>query len=176
MTPAVGDAVRIEMTKHGGTPHWRYGAVVLGSDAGGAWLGVPAGSHHERPGAAFDSAVDKVVRITSEHRVAALLDRGLWCDVYVDVATPPQWDLGGPVPVLRSVDLDLDVIRRDDGTVFVDDEDEFAEHRVSLGYPDDLVAAAEASCAATLAAVRDGAPPFDAATVAHWLDVLRARR
>lgn len=176
MTPAAGDAVRVEMSKHGGAPHWRYDAVVLGADADGAWLGVPAGTHHERPGAAFDSAVDKVVRITAEHRVAALLDAGLWCDVYVDVATPPRWDLTGPVPVLRSVDLDLDVIRRADGTVFVDDEDEFADHRVSLGYPDDLVAAAEASSSAALAAVRNGEPPFDRATVTHWLEVLRGSR
>ena len=32
---------------------------------------------------------------------------------------------------MTAVDLDLDVIRRFDGSWFVDDEDEFAEHQVS---------------------------------------------
>ena len=65
--------------------------------------------------------------------------------------------------MLRAVDLDLDVIRLPDplppvesapwdvppagpGEVFVDDEDEFAEHQVLYGYPADVVAAAQASC------------------------------
>ncbi|HEY1134740.1 MAG TPA: DUF402 domain-containing protein [Nocardioides sp.] len=174
MSLAPGAAVRVEMSKHGGRPHWRYDAVVLHEDDEGAWLGVRAGTRHERPGFAFDSEVDKVVRVTREHRVAALLDAGLWCDVYVDMATPPVWDLSGEVPVLRSVDLDLDVIRRSDGRVFVDDEDEFAEHRETLGYPEELVRAAETSRDLVLGQVRLGQPPFDTATVAHWLGELRA--
>jgi protein associated with RNAse G/E len=40
---------------------------------------------------------------------------------------------------ITAVDLDLDVIRRHDGTVFVDDEDEFTEHRELYGYPVDVV-------------------------------------
>ena len=55
--------------------------------------------------------------------------------VYVDVATPAVWDGA----VLRSIDLDLDVIRRQDGTVLLDDEDEFATHRVAYGYPAEVI-------------------------------------
>ena len=47
------------------------------------------------------------------------------------MATPPYWD----GDVLRSVDLDLDVIQGLSGRVWVDDEDEFADHRVRWGYP-----------------------------------------
>jgi protein associated with RNAse G/E len=77
--------------------------------------------------------------------------------VYVDMTTPPSWD----GPVVRAVDLDLDVIRMRNGWVVVDDEDEFAEHRVELGYPDEIVALAEASRDLVHAAILDEEPPFD---------------
>src|SRR3954453_5228395 len=89
------------------------------------------------------------------------------CDVYVDIATPAVWYDGESR--LRAVDLDLDVIRGVTGRVWVDDEDEFAEHRVSLGYPADLVRGAMASCELVLAAVASGSAPFDGAAHA-WLD------
>lgn len=50
---------------------------------------------------------------------------------YVDMTSRPAWD----GPTVRAVDLDLDVIEALDRTVFVDDEDEFEEHRVAYGYP-----------------------------------------
>ena len=58
-------------------------------------------------------------------------------------------ELGGNAPVLvfADSDLDLDVIRTGDGTVFVDDEDEFAEHRVSLAYPERWVDQARVTAA-----------------------------
>ena len=54
------------------------------------------------------------------------------------------------------------------GEVFVDDEDEFAEHRVAFGYPDDVVAAAQGTCDELVAAVRAGLPPYDG-THLRWL-------
>ena len=61
---------------------------------------------------------------------------------------------------MRAVDLDLDVIRGTTGRVWVDDEDEFAEHRVSLGYPDEVIEQAITSCQSVLAAVEDGGGPL----------------
>lgn len=43
--------------------------------------------------------------------------------VYVNIGTPPEWT-GSRV---TQIDLDLDVIRRRNGTVMVLDEDEFEE-------------------------------------------------
>jgi protein associated with RNAse G/E len=66
------------------------------------------------------------------------------------------------------VDLDLDVVLTREGHLFVDDEDEFAEHQVSLGYPPEVVALAEDAARTVLAAVAEGREPF--ATVGHaWL-------
>ena len=54
---------------------------------------------------------------------------------YVDMTTVPKW-AGRTV---RAVDLDLDVVEDLDRNVFVDDQDEFDEHRVEFSYPRDVV-------------------------------------
>jgi uncharacterized protein len=54
---------------------------------------------------------------------------------YVNVALPSTWHDG----TLRFVDLDLDLIWRADGTVILDDEDEFDLHRVRFAYPVEVV-------------------------------------
>jgi hypothetical protein len=71
--------------------------------------------------------------------------------------------------------LNLDVVLDTSGRVFVDDEDEFAEHRVRYGYPEDIVLLAESTCADVLQAVKAAEAPFDGPTAAHWLGVLAAR-
>ena len=67
------------------------------------------------------------------------------------------------------VDLDLDVVERAGQPAFIDDEDEFAEHSVSLGYPAELVARVRADAGAVLDAVQRREAPFDGATAAGWL-------
>ena len=77
------------------------------------------------------------------------------------VRAEPEWEV-------TMVDLDLDVVLTRDGHLYVDDEDEFAEHRVQLGYPAEVVALAERWRDLVLAAVAGGDEPF--ATVGHaWL-------
>ena len=83
------------------------------------------------------------------------------------MTTVPAWDGS----VVRAVDLDLDVIEALDGQVYVDDEDEFAEHQVLFGYPAEVIALAESTRDAVLAAVRDRQAPFDGAA-ARWFPVL----
>ena len=84
------------------------------------------------------------------------------------MTTQPVWD-GSTV---TSIDLDLDVVRDVDGVVRVEDEDEFAAHQVELGYPPDVVRAAEQTCLQVLADVRDARPPFDGSHL-PWLELLR---
>ena len=86
---------------------------------------------------------------------------------YVDMTTVPVWD-GRTV---RAVDLDLDVIEALDRSVYVDDQDEFDEHRVELGYPREIVDLAMASRDIVLTSVRDRHAPFDG-SAAPWLEVL----
>ena len=88
-------------------------------------------------------------------------------EVYCDISTPAQWDGDG---LVRLVDLDLDVVRRrNTGVVELLDEDEFADHRVRFGYPDDLVASAYAAAKWLYEALGDGTEPFGSA-YAPYLD------
>ena len=162
----MGRPVRVCMTKWGDRPHWEFDGVHLGADEHGEWIGFPTGTHHARPGLAFDSAVDSVTLVpTDGWWLATLHAPGIWADTYIDLATPAVWD----GDVLRSIDLDLDVIRRSDGTVYLDDEDDFLAHRELYGYPDDVVRAAETNAAMLLDAVRQRRAPFDGVTASAWL-------
>ncbi len=168
--PSPGDAVQVVMTKWGGRPHWEFDGVFLGGDRHGWWVGFRAGTRFARPGAELVADHDHVTLVpTDGDFLATFWPAGGRVEVYVDVTGPPSWDGS----VLRAVDLDLDVVRLPDGRVEVDDEDEFAVHRAAFGYPPQVVASAEATCASVLAGVRRGDPPFDAPTAAAWLTTLR---
>jgi hypothetical protein len=175
VTPEPGSRLDVVITKWGDRPHWEFAATYLGEDEHGAWFGLPAGTPFRRPGAAFSSPNAQVTLLPREgwwvatfHGPGATtwmdLDGGT-VEVYVDMTTPARID-GSTV---RCVDLDLDVVRGDNGMVIVDDEDEFAEHQVVFGYPASVVRAAEESCTAVLAAVSARTPPFDGAASGVWL-------
>jgi protein associated with RNAse G/E len=70
---------------------------------------------------------------------------------------PAEWVSSSHV---TTVDLDLDVIRLRDGTVFLDDEDEFAEHQISLGYPKDVIEKALETSRWLMKAVAERREPF----------------
>ena len=171
------------MSKWGGRAHWEYDARVLGADEHGEWLGFPAGTHYSRPGNSFVSDGDHVGlvpvpvggrrpwHLATFWRTAGdgwpLLE-GSGVQMYVDVTTPAAWE----GDVLRAVDLDLDVVRGFNGTVIIDDEDEFIEHQAELGYPADVIAAARASADELKVAVEAGRAPYDG-THLGWLELLR---
>lgn len=171
-----GTKVRCEMTKWGDRPHWEFAGRYLGSDDHGDWIGFPVGTQFTRPGMAVTMPNHQVGLVPADHLtergwIAAFHGPGSDFRLYVDMATPPVWD----GTTVRSVDLDLDVLQGLHGRVWVDDEDEFADHRVRFGYPDDVVSGALASCAAIERAVREGLPPFDGATAGPWLDAAAAQ-
>jgi hypothetical protein len=170
-----GSLVRIEVTKWGERPHWVYAGRWLGHDDHGGWIGFRAGSRFSRPGRDYTAPYDQVALVPAagpeEQRgwLATFHAAGGPVQVYVDITTPPVWD----ADVVHAVDLDLDVVRGSTGSTWVEDEDEFAEHRVTLGYPAALVAAALASCERVEHAVRAGHAPYDGSH-RRWLDVLAA--
>jgi uncharacterized protein len=161
------------MTKWGERPHWEYDAVLLGSDGHGDWVGVPVGTAMARPGATYVAPVDQVCLVpvagpdAARGWVATFHAPGGPVQVYVDMTTPPTWE----GHVLRAVDLDLDVVRGRTGRVWVDDEDEFADHRVRFSYPEEVARLAMDSCDRVHAAVSAGAAPYDGSARA-WFDRL----
>jgi len=178
MAFALGDPVRIEMEKWGDRPHWQIPGRWLGSDEHGDWIGIPSGTPMTRPGMRVVSRNDQVGLVppadasdTERWWVSTFHGPGgsLAVAVYVDIATPPVWDGS----TLRTVDLDLDVVRNDTGEVWVDDEDEFAEHQVELGYPDRVITGATRSCERVRSAVTGRVAPYDGSHE-RWLDALLA--
>jgi hypothetical protein len=163
VTFRLADPVRIEMQKWGDRPHWHIPGRWLGNDEHGDWIGIPAGTLMVRPGLETVSEFDQVGLVPAAGSdverafLATFHAPGAPTWVYVDMTTPPVWDGN----VVRAVDLDLDVIRMQNGWVVVDDEDEFAEHQVDLGYPPEVVTLAETSRDRVHAAILDEQPPFD---------------
>ncbi|CUR58960.1 conserved hypothetical protein [metagenome] len=176
----VGAPVRVAMTKWGDQPHWEFDAVFLGRDEHGEWAGCPAGTRMSRPGAEYVAPVDQVCLVPqpatgsgsdlARSFLATFHAPGGQVSLYVDMTTPALWT----GEALTAVDLDLDVVRGTTGRVWIDDEDEFAEHRVTLDYPLRIVALASASCDRVHGLVHAGAAPFDAATPQPWFAVLES--
>lgn len=163
--------VRVVFSKWGDQPHWEYAAHRLGEDEHGTWLGVPQGTVISRPGASFATQEAQVVLLPSAgHYVATFYapGGGARCWLYVDITSSASWE----GQTVRVVDLDLDVVKGWTGDVWVEDEDEFADHRVRFGYPAEVVALAVTSCHQVLGAVEAGAVPFDGAPSERWLDRL----
>jgi hypothetical protein len=153
-----GVVVDVRFTKWGGGQHWEFPVTVLGTDEHGVWAGAGVGTRLWRPAASFVSQFDWVTLVPHGAAWAASFydSEDQPVAVYVDMTTPAQWS-GSTVSM---VDLDLDVVLRRDGTLFLDDEDEFALHQVELGYPPEVVTMARAAADEVLAAIAEGAEPF----------------
>lgn len=163
--------VRVVARKWPDRPHWEFDAVLLGEDCHGVWLGVPTGTAMSRPGAAFTTDQPQVTLVPRDGAfLSSFYARGgsAHCDVYVDISTVPVWS-GDTV---TAVDLDLDVVRGWTGRVWVEDEDEFAAHRVQHAYPPGLVRLAVTSCDEVRTAVQGRLSPYDGVLPKTWLRLL----
>jgi protein associated with RNAse G/E len=155
-------AVDLVLRKFDGRPHRQVTGRLLGEDAYGTWIATPRGSvvsYHYG---------DRPTGLTRADAVRLIPTDGWWMamclaepdarDMYCDVTTPAEWT--GPAE-LTVVDLDIDLVRcRADGRVEVEDEDEFEEHRLSLGYPDAIVEGALRGAAELRAALTAADEPF----------------
>ncbi|TWD83846.1 hypothetical protein FB561_5015 [Kribbella amoyensis] len=161
--------VRVVYRKYDGKLHWHQWMRYLGEDQYGVWLGAPAGAIAQR---------GDEPEITMPAACVQLFPRDKWFTasfndvpqktlIYCDVTTPVTFG----DEEFTMVDLDLDVVKRRDGTFYVDDEDEFAEHQVKYGYPADVVRAAQASCDWLVAAVMTEEPFLT--TYKKYLDQVR---
>ncbi len=145
--------------------HWHFAGERIADDHHGTWIGGRAGGTARR-----GNEAPKTMR----HDWVKLIVPGAWWtaiwnasgDCYVDVITPPRWT----GDVVSMIDLDLDVYRHPDGRVEVMDEDEFEEHRHTLGYPDQVVDMARATTARLVLAVEAGEEPFGTAGPARLAD------
>jgi hypothetical protein len=159
-------AIQVDWRKWMDTPYRTTPMQLVTEDEHGTWLRAPRGA-----AATYASSGPAPLPVNF---ISLIPDGAQWwiatwmsgneqidIDLYVDIVHPPTWSPDGRS--VRVIDLDLDVIVRRDATVFLDDEDEFEEHSISLGYPTDVITKARETARRTLAAIEAHEPPFDGA-------------
>lgn len=171
--PTPGTRFDFRWRKWDGSPHWVHECVYLGSDRWGDWVGQRTGWRSARPGRDFLAETDSVTLLAPDGTFAATVnDTHPRIRVYIDIAWAVGWDAasGGAV----GIDMDLDVVKALDGRgIWIDDRDEWDEHRAALGYPPEVVTRLESVAEALRGQVAAGEPPYDDATAERWLTVLR---
>ncbi len=160
--------ILVDFRKYPDSQHWHYPMRRLGEDDHGTWLWAPKGTRAQRgnePPITFEAPSAKLITDDWWSAIwsASPTTPGEW-RVYVDIVAPAEWHEDS----VRLIDLDLDVYRSLDGKVRMLDEDEFAEHQVQLGYPQELIDGAREAGDRLLAMVRDAVEPFDNVGV-DWL-------
>jgi protein associated with RNAse G/E len=152
--------IRVVFSKYDGSRHWHETMRLLGTDEHGTWLGSSAGVQIQR-------GDEPPITLPQAH-VYLIPAAGVWwtvvfnddrdphVEVYCDICTVPV-RTGDEITM---VDLDLDVIRRWDGTVEIVDEDEFELHQVKYGYSAEVVSSARAAADELAEIIRSGVEPF----------------
>ncbi|MHC2999718.1 DUF402 domain-containing protein [Microbacterium sp. HJ5] len=167
--PEPGTRLMFRWRKWDGSPHWIHECVFLGSDRWGDWFGQLPGWDSSRPGREFRPEHPNVTLMppsgdyTFTHNAAPHRTR-----VYIDLAWDVRWTGAEPT----GIDMDLDVVERSDRGVYLDDQDEWDEHRIELGYPAEVVTHLEQLAADLETKVVARAAPFDDATTDAWLQRL----
>lgn len=169
--PEPGTRLLFRWRKWDDSPHWIHECVYLGSDRWGDWFGQLPGWDSSRPGRTF---------APQQPNVTLLPPSGEWVftrnaapqrtRTYIDLAWDARWNGEGPA----GIDMDLDVVDRLGVGVYIDDRDEWDEHRVAFGYPADVVQRLEGVAVELERRVIAGEAPFDDTTPGEWLARLAA--
>lgn len=152
--------IRVHSTKYDGSLHYEFEAFLLDSIGPLLRCWVPAGtpvvSYHGsgavKTGFTALFFTDRWFNVYHQHRPHGR--RAL--EVYVNIGSPATFDGRR----LTWVDLDVDVLLERDGIV-IDDEDEFAAHRVRMRYPEDLVERVMETTGEVTRALTHRSFPFD---------------
>jgi hypothetical protein len=171
--PEPGTRLQFRWRKWDGGPHWVHECVYLGSDRWGDWFGQLSGWRSFRPGRDYliDGPNVTLLPPGGDHVVTLNEAPPASYRVYIDIAWDARWSDGEPT----GIDMDLDVVDAiDERGVFIDDRDEWDEHRVAYGYPLDIVAKLEALAVDLERRVAAHEAPYDAATADAWLARLAA--
>src|SRR5688572_13266199 len=134
-----------------------FDLIDAGEDEHGVWLYGPAGSAWRAPHDTGTLPHDILVLVQPDRWVVTC-----WADdpadrrVGIDVALPPERTATG----WRYVDLELDPVRHADGTVEIEDEDEFDDACAGGWIAPDHAAEAERTAKAYAALLREGVEPW----------------
>ena len=156
-----GTPIHIVSTKYDGSPHYDYwgrlideyaGVLRIVTDEGTPWTGY-RGEGRMRSTMTQLFFTDRWYNVFHNYRPVGRLGMH-W---YANIGTPAR--LEGDT--LRWIDLDLDLLQTEVSGLFVDDEDEFEDHQVAMGYPAEMVGQARAALEELLSLCGDFAFPLD---------------
>lgn len=162
---------KLQFVKPDQTEHWSICVTPMGCDEFGTWFEADRGWVMSRPGQQVIVDNPSVWLLPAQGNYlarfnGALADGSLpGCDVYVDICAGTQWR----EDEVWLTDLDLDVVRSQDGQVSLVDQEEFLEHIGTYGYSMDLVRTAVLSSDSVVNALALGREPFGRVGRA-WLD------
>ncbi|MFE6555239.1 DUF402 domain-containing protein [Streptomyces sp. NPDC057746] len=149
-------SVLVDVRKYDGSLSAQWTATWLGEDEHGVWLSTAQGAAVSSSMGGWTNRFTYVMLAPRDEWWTATFCADPGPEMYIDVCTVPEWNADGTV--LRVVDLDLDVVRLRNGVAYTKDEDEFAEHQVSYGYPSWVSAKARETCEWLMEAVRRDEP------------------
>ncbi|MFG6490982.1 DUF402 domain-containing protein [Microbacterium sp. P03] len=169
--PASGTPLNFRWRKWNGGPHWEHECIYLGSDRWGDWFGQQPGWRSARPGRDVAVQHPNITLLPPSGEFVytrnAAPSRTV---IYIDIAWDARWQDGVPT----GIDMDLDVVDRVERGIYIDDRDEWEEHRVAYGYPPEIVARLEQVAIDLEEQVTRRVPPFDDATADSWFVRLEA--
>lgn len=174
--PAPGTVTQFRWRKWDDGVHWVHDCVYLGHDSWGEWFGQPAGWRSIRPGRNVVTAGPNVTLMPPSGEYAMTVNAApSRTRIYIDLGWDIGWSQSAP-GVAEGIDMDLDVVRAlDERGIWIDDRDEWDEHRVHYGYPREVVERLETLAVDLERRVRAAEAPFNDATADAWLERLAAR-
>lgn len=158
-TARPGSRALLRAIKYDGTAHWIQPFQVVSDDGNLLITSYRARTPIYTSRGEFRSPYDSLVYFWRDRwfNVFRLSRPGcglaLW---YCNITTPPTYD----GQQIGYVDLDLDVTVRSNGQIELLDEDEFEEHQRRYGYPQDVIARAEAAAQEVISMAETKAFPF----------------
>ncbi len=132
--------VEFQWRKYDDSPHWVHQTFFLGTDEFGYWFGQRSKSYSFRPGLSYTTETDTVMMVSLDgDHVAKFFPDGRDDKllVYVDLAHDVKWNPESNT--VTGIDMDLDVIKTSDRGVWVEDIDEFHDHKVFYNYAEDVI-------------------------------------
>ena len=140
--------------------HWGFEALYLGEDEWGDWLALPSGSVRWKGNDPFHP---------TRRNAVFCAPRGEWWHLhyegpgareyisFVDIVAPITWKGDERYEM---IDLDLDVALYQDGTIEVQDEDEFEIHQIRYGYSPEMIEGARVATESVVRALENRDEPF----------------
>lgn len=160
--------VTVQFLKNPDTLHWGFDANWLGEDEWGDWIAVPTGTTRWKGEERVAPTSMPAVFLAPRRRWWHLHyngPKGVNYTHFVDITTPPVWVTQNRYEL---IDLDLDVAIHADGTIEVQDEDEFEIHQLKYGYSQELIEGALTATREIVDALESRSEPFFV-VAASWL-------